>query len=865
MELDGWARAQALLEAWPDKPPPAAATGTSRRLEDALAGLASGAAGRRDIAALIRQVLLEAEARGNSGHLTVPVHERFPTREEWAEVRCGTVPGSREGTLRVWVHPWSPGQPEGPAAQAAKADLRQVHLGTNSPQRRSLAACEGDPFWLAALGDRYHQYLSTAQRQAARSVALAPPGSTTIVCLPTGHGKTDVALAPILLDGGAGVSVIVVPTVILAIDLERRIRALVGDSGRGSPSGRYAYAGSLDDETKKRMANDVRTGIQRVVVSAPESVTRGLKKPLADAAEAGLLRYFVVDEAHLVEQWGNEFRPDFQVLAGQRHAWLNMAPKGTAPRTIAMSATLTEHQVATLRTLFGKPEPPQIVWGKQIRREPSYYVQRFREDDERTAAVLEAVSLLPRPLALYVSTRDAATAWLRRLREAGLRRVTRVTGDTSDDDRRTTVEGWGGPAAAGGDERVQTRFDIVVGTSAFGLGIDLPDVRTVVHACLPETVDRYYQEVGRGGRDGSPSLAYLAMAHSDVSTAENLSQQAILRAETAWERWEGMFHSRLSEEDGLFRLDLDAPPARKNRRTDAGRQWNVRALNLLTQAGLVEVREAREPERRRDEPEDSFLARRQDFKDRLGSLVDVACDGRVNSKADFIEQFDRTRNRIITSQRAAHERLYETLSGSRCIGDVLAEHYTVEGHATAPACRGCPHCRRRGVPEAGTEGFYQLGWDPIPDVAWWPGLYVDPLAAYRPPGQACLSIWWETEEERRDLVPDLLIRLCRQGMPVAGGPGLSAAAAHTIQEGALPHPLVRDADASLLVAHRPPVLWVTDRTDDVMAPEVNSRFTSPDTLYLFHPRTLRHPDRPDWPLADIHTASISVHTAGKAL
>ncbi|WP_243744572.1 protein DpdF [Streptomyces hainanensis] len=840
------------------------ATGTARRLEDALAGLASGAAGHRDIAALTRQVLLEAQARGNSGHLTVPVHELFPTREDWAEAWCGSVPGSREGTLRVWARPWSPGQPEGLAAQAAEADLRQVHLGTNSPQRRSLAACDGDPFWVAALGDRYHQYLSTAQRQAARSVALAPPGSTTIVCLPTGHGKTDVALAPILLGGGVGVSVIVVPTVILAIDLERRIRALIGNRGRGSPSGRYAYAMSLDAEIKKRMADDVRTGSQRVVVSAPESVTRGLKKPLADAAAAGLLRYFVIDEAHLVEQWGNEFRPDFQVLSGQRHAWLSMAPKGTAPRTIAMSATLTEHQVITLRTLFGKPEPPQIVWGKQIRREPSYYVERFQEDNERTAAVLEAVTLLPRPLALYVSTREAATAWLRRLQEAGLRRVTRVTGDTSDDDRRTTVEGWGGPAAESA-ERGPTRFDIVVGTSAFGLGIDLPDVRTVVHACLPETVDRYYQEVGRGGRDGSPSLAYLAMARRDVRTAESLSQQAILRAETAWERWEGMFHSRLSEEEGIFRLDLDALPARKNTRTDAGRQWNVRALNLLTQAGLVELREAQEPQRRRDEPEASFQARHQDFKARLGSLVDVIPDGRVNSKADFIEQFDRTRNRILANQRAARERLYETLSGSRCIGDVLAEHYTVEGHATAPACRGCPHCRRSGVPEAGPEGFYQLGWDPIPGVARWPELYVDPLAGYRPPGQACLSIWWETDEERRELIPDLLARLCRLGMPMVGGPGLSAALAHSVQEAALPYPLVRDVDASLLLTHRPPVLWVTDRTDDAMAQEVHSRLTSPDILYLFHPRSLRHPERPDWRLADIHTASISVHTAGKAL
>ena len=82
---------------------------------------------------------------------------------------------------------------------------------------------------------------------------LAPAGSTTIVCLPTGHGKTDVVLAAALLaPRGRGICLIVVPTVILAIDMERRVRRIFEQAGTQSPAGRYAYAGTLDDGTDAR-------------------------------------------------------------------------------------------------------------------------------------------------------------------------------------------------------------------------------------------------------------------------------------------------------------------------------------------------------------------------------------------------------------------------------------------------------------------------------------------------------------------------------------------------------------------------------------------------------------------------------------
>ena len=159
---------------------------------------------------------------------------------------------------------------------------------------------------------------------------LAPPGSTTIVCLPTGQGKTEVALAAALLASqDRGVSVLVVPTVVLAFDMERRIRKLLEDQGeRQSPTGRYAYTGGLGDPDKQAMRQAVQDGRQRVLVTSPEALVTGLSASLTAAAAAGYLRYMIIDEAHLVDQWGSDFRPEFQTMASQRLAWLRAAPPG---------------------------------------------------------------------------------------------------------------------------------------------------------------------------------------------------------------------------------------------------------------------------------------------------------------------------------------------------------------------------------------------------------------------------------------------------------------------------------------------------------------------------------------------------------
>lgn len=863
MPTSEWEDARRLFASWPNVIASNSASGTVRRLADALATLHNGATGWRDVVALTRQVLLGARARGNETPLTVPEDQRLPTTAQWWAGDCQATANS-SGGITVTAQFWWPMVPAGWASTAAERDMGEIYLGPDSALRRRLDGLPGDPFWSEALN--YDRYYSVGQRQAARSAVLAPAGSTTIVCLPTGHGKTPVVLAPILLGRKhGGVSIVVVPTVVLALDMERRIRELLEGFGVEAPSGRYAYTGDLPEETKRQLKDDVAEGRQPVLFTSPEAVSTAMQKALDSAAENGRLRYVVIDEAHLVEQWGNEFRPSFQTIANQRRNWLRRAPVGREPRTVAMSATLTGQQVETLEDLFGQPEATHTVWASQLRTEPSYYIDTFSDEKSRRTAVVEALTRLPRPAILYVSRVEDARRWAEDLHDAGLQRVTHLTGESDPDQRSAAMAGWAGRAA---DGPIPTRFDIVVGTSAFGLGIDLADVRTVVHACVPETVDRYYQEVGRGGRDGNPSLAYMAIAPGDFHLAEKLNNQAILRADTAWERWDALFQNRLGNDKDTYHLDLDTVPTHLAVGFKTNRAWNTRTLNLMTRARMIEVTAPAVPVQDESDSRAAWLARLSHYYDNLQSLIDVRLiDGQANDPVYFKKRINETRARILGGQQQALNQLHRAVRGDRCIADVLAEYYTLRTERgvlrTATACRGCPHCRQHlEPPESGR--FYRMSAQPHPPLANWPTASPSPLSAFMEPDAAFLSIWWKAGSPQRYLVVELVEQLARRGVRVIGGPG----AAHLlspVQRAVTPEPLILDADEELLLCDPRPIMWVLGDADRSLSTSEHDRIDSGGMIYLLHADHLMHPDKPTSRLIDIHNANISIEIALRSL
>ena len=858
---DSWLAAQEMLDLWPDVPADFPVSGPCRRLRDALLELSAATAGWLDVAVLVRQVLLEQDARhGKALALRVPATLPFPGRGQWVEAGCEALPAAGK-KLSVTAEPWHPPVQSGESDVASAEELRRLYQGDVKESR----TCPADPFWTEALG--YEAYMSLGQRQAARTVVLAPPGSTAFVCLPTGQGKTEVTLAPALLASRqSGVSVLVVPTVVLTLDHERRIRQLLATLGeRPSPSGLYAYTGGMSDSDKQQIRDAVRDGTQRIVVTSPEAVEQGLSGSLATAASQGYLKYLIIDEAHLVDQWGSGFRPEFQTLASQRLAWLNMAPSGQGLITVAMSATLTDQHIQTLQDLFGPERTPPLVYASETRPEPSYYLTVAPSKEARDEAILTAVSRLPRPLVLYASKKEDVSDWGARLRTAGLLRVAEVTGDSDDAERQAALEGWRGQLATGAE--VPTRHDIVVGTSAFGLGVDMPDVRTVMHACLPETLDRYYQEVGRSGRDGKPSVAYLVTAPSDYRLAASLNRETLIGEEFGWDRWSRMFHSATQLESGTYEIDLGSRPAHLATAYGQSQQWNVRTLNLMAWAGLIRLRALEPPQSRPDEGRDEFAARREAFYENARTHVTVELiDGATNNEEHWKKTVGAQRTTVSAERRDSLRRMRDVLRGDRCVSEQIAVYYTVHSGGgilrTGINCRGCPWCRANQSADE-ESGLYRTAIEPFPGVHPWPGRIPDPLAGMH--GRSSwLSLTWATSQEREDFLPDLLERLARRGMTVIGGRGFDSRLARRVQRDGRPAPVIADYDACLATSFSEPVVWVLGlearELDDVIA----DRLTADNPTYLIHPRDLPDPEKPGGRLANLH-ASLSLRTALGAL
>ena len=284
----------------------------------------------------------------------------------------------------------------------------------------------------------------------------------------------------------------------------------------------------------------------------------------------------------------------------------------------------------------------------------------------------------------------------------------------------------------------EQKLDIVVGTSAFGLGIDHPNVRTVVHACVPETLDRYYQEVGRSGRDGRVAASIIVPVREDryserddFKMARSLNSRRLLTMEVARRRWDAMFNNseRSHEGDGVFRLRVDVPPGTGPGHIDmvgeTNTGWNQRTLTLMANSGMLELlgpvswREA-ESNDAPGEDQDPSIDGVASARHREIHRVKVV-DPRHQVDSAWTEMVEPYRKNMESASRANLDKMRQFLQGRECAADLLAPVYEVawkssEGdpEKTVPvarACGGCPHCRRSGV-ERSTEA------PQIPKIPW---------------------------------------------------------------------------------------------------------------------------------------------------
>jgi ATP-dependent DNA helicase RecQ len=521
-----------------------------------------------DRAVLLRQLLRRWSMRDGR---SVPAELHAEFVDSIGQV--AEMVGLRERTDLLWqADSW---EPEWLAIGEGKPDSAAL-AGTDEGVRFTTEPLQADPFFLDTTG--FETYRTPGQRASCRAVMTAPEGSTLISMLPTGSGKTEIALC-LANRAKSGLTIIVVPTVALARDFERRFREhFARRNGRVDPSKlNFAWTGNTDDSTRDQFKQAISKGQQPLLVTSPESMTRALRQTLLDAASTGRLQGFVIDEAHLVTQWGRDFRPEFRMLADLRRDLLEIAERDgrSRPVTLLLSATLGAVEIDDLTTLFGGPGPCSLVIANALRSEPDVWIAHAASDTDRRLWVKDTLAHCARPAILYVTRPQVAEQWAKDLREAGYARIALVTGESKDADRADVLDG------IRASEQSPPRIDIVVATSAFGLGIDYAHIRTVIHACLPETVDRWYQELGRAGRDGEASANFLLTAFGDEREAAALGVK-VLTPNKARSRWDDLWRHRKTANNKAF-VDLEG--SRGVAPGDYNRRWNAQLIQGLVELG----------------------------------------------------------------------------------------------------------------------------------------------------------------------------------------------------------------------------------------------------------------------------------------
>ena len=394
-----------------------------------------------------------------------------------------------------------------------------------------------------------------------------------LAVLPTGSGKSAIyQITAALLDG---VTVVVSPLIALQRD------QLEGLADAPDAPRAVAVNSAQTDSENEAAWRALEGGEATYVLLAPEQLG---KEDVIERLRRVSVALVAVDEAHCVSAWGHDFRPDYLQLGGA------ISRLGD-PTTVALTATGSPPVRDEITERLGL-SAPYLASGGFDRPNIALTVIRHTEEHAKRQAVVEEVLALPWPGLVYTATRAGAERYAEALEERGLRAAAYHAG-LRNGDREHVHE------AFRDDE-----LDVVVATTAFGMGIDKPNVRFVVHADIPDSVDSYYQEIGRAGRDGEAARAALHYREQDLGLRRFFAARSPDTA--ALERVFG----------ALLDADGPLPVARLAERLDTTTRRLGGLLNSLEAAGALTRRVGKLRPNRRLDPREAAARAVEHAEDR---------------------------------------------------------------------------------------------------------------------------------------------------------------------------------------------------------------------------------------------------------